>query len=249
MLGTVIGFILMGVLLDHRIRQSDRQISTLKTQNMQLETDVMDLLMMQNLQFETRYMQNGTAALGFPIISGSAVQTEADFMDFVYVNYTFKEILLTPAGIPQTVLEISRTPRPVEFQTSNWMPPVTNPNFNELQLELALFNPGINALDTLAQNFVIFPYSHVTASKIVLAPDCITPNLCFPETAFSPRYVSSGPTYNAVQLFPDNTNEPGTAVLQFIWGQYTYASIGAQYDFSGSTIEFTDSIQILIPAL
>lgn len=248
-IGTITGLILLGVLLSNRIHASNRQITELKMRTMHLETDVMDLMMMQNLQFETRFVQNGTVAFGVPIINGGAVQTVADYSDYVYLNYTLKEIFLTPAGIPQTILEISPTPRPVEFQLSNYNPPVTQPKYNEIVMQLAVFSPGINSLDVVSQNFDIIPYSHVTASKIALSPDCVASNECQPESAFSPFFSGSVPTFNAVDIFPSNTGVPGTAVLQLIWGQNTYASLGAQYDFSGTTISITDTIQLVLPVL
>ena len=190
--------------------------------------------------------QNGTVKFGFPV-QNQAVQSESDFSDFVTLNYVLKEVLLSPAGVPATVLQIEKTPRPITFPGRT--PTPTQPKDNEMTAQLALFEPGISTLDGISQNFLVYPYSYTTAAKIMLEPNCVASDQCAPESAFSPFFTSSIPTYNSFQVFPNNSGESGTAVLQFLWGQKTYTSIPAQYDFTGTEVSFTDSIELALPTL
>jgi len=246
---SLLGLLLVGLILNDRLAGANSQISALQTTTAHLESEVMTLVTMQNLAFQIKYMQNGTCAFGFPKVSGASVQSVDDFTDYVELTYSLKEILLTPASIPLVTLEISATPRPIVF--NGYVPPVTLPSLNELKAQLALFSPGINQLDTtsISENGFTLPYSYFTASKINISPNCPALGQCHKETGFSPRFPSSFPTYNSVLVFPDDTNQAGTAVMQFTWGQLTYSSIGAQYNFAGTSVEFTDKLDLLVKSL
>lgn len=237
-LATLAGLLLVGLLLNSRIESNYNE---LKTIHAHLESDVMDLLMMQNLAFQTRFIQNGTVEMGFPLVSGSAPQSTSDFSDYVTLNYTLKEVLLTPASIPLVVLELSRTPRAIQF--NGYTPPPALPRNNDLYVELALWSPGIDQLDSLAQNFELLPYSYITASKIQLNPACT----CHRPSGFSPFFASSRPSYNSFYLFPNNLPTSGSVVMQFLYGQLTYTSLVDQYNFVGSSVQLTDSVQLLLP--
>ena len=88
-----------------------------------------------------------TVSLGFPRIAGIAVVSTADFLDYVTLEYSLQEILLTSTGVPVTMLKISETPRPIVF--NGYSPLPTQPRDNDLRMQLALFSPGINLLDVL----------------------------------------------------------------------------------------------------
>jgi len=246
-LATLIGLLAVGLTLNNRLVAQSSQIKTLKMDTMHLQTDVVSLTMTQNLPFATRIIQNGTVSLGFPRIAGIAVVSTADFLDYVTLEYSLQEILLTSTGVPVTMLKISETPRPIVF--NGYSPLPTQPRDNDLRMQLALFSPGINLLDVLTQNFELFPYSSRTASKILLEPNCVFSTECQPESSLSPFFGSSFPTFNSVNLFSNNNAQPGVAVMEFIWGQNTYASIPAQYDFIGTTVSFNSTIEMQMPVL
>ncbi len=233
--------------------QKDGRIEVLQQTNAHLEAEVMEL-MMTALTFSTRYVQNGTCVFGFVHIAASAPQTLEELSDYVVLNYTLKEIYLTSASVPLTVLEISATPRPIVF--TGYTPTITLTKYNDLAPMLSFFDPPIAQLDTAAQNFDLIPYSYVTASKIDLIPNCVAASSlehdsshCREENGFSPFYSSSYPSTNSIQIYPNNLETTGSAVLQFIWGQYSYADFGSQYDFTGTTVEFESAIQFLVPGI
>ena len=171
----------------------------------------------------------------------------SDFLNHVVLEYLLKEVFLTPAGVPLTVLTIGPTPQPLTFP--GWNPPPTQPSENDMVVNLALFDPPINSIDAAAQNFLVAPYSSVTASKIQLTPNCVQSEQCEGESAFSPRFTGSVPTYNSVYLYPNSLNAPGSGVMGFTWGQKTYSSLVAQYDFVGTNITITDTIEFVLPVL
>jgi hypothetical protein len=208
-------------------------------------------LLMTSLTFQTRYIQNGTCAFGFPANVDTAVQTLGDYSDYVILNYTLKEILLTPASVPLAVLEISVTPRPIVF--SGYTPALTNPKDNDLQAILAFFDPPVATLDTLATNGFNVAYSYVMASRIQIAPNCVGSLSqhdslhCTEENAYSPYFSSSYPSPNGVQVFTNNLKVAGDTNMEFLWGQWDYTSFANQYDFTGTTIAFTGTLEMLLP--
>lgn len=241
------GLLTVGLVLNARIATQDSEIKTLKMDTMHLEMDLMDVMMNLNTPFSTRVLQNGTVALGFPIQPSLAPSSTADFSDYVMLEYTLEEVMLTSSGAPITLLKLSGSPRPIVF--NGYTPAPTLPKNNDLRVQLALFSPGITILDSIAQNFLIFPYSSTTANKIILEPNCVLSAECAPEAAISPFFSTEFSTFNSVTLYPNGNIAVGRAVLEFIWGQKTYASIPAQYNFVGSTISFNGTIQFQLPHL
>lgn len=227
----------------------DEKIASLQTSVLHLETELMGLLMTR-ASIETRYMQNGTCVFGFPTVEDSAPQSVAGMSDYVVLNYTLKEVLLA-GSVPLTVLEISATPRPIVFP--GYTPPPAA-NDNDMSPQLAFFDPPVATLDALGENFDILSYSYTVASRIVLTPNCVAMSLsehdsghCTEENAFSPFYSGSYPTPNALRIFPNNLHTPGHGTLQFTWGQWDYSSLVNQYDFIGTSIEFSAPIQLTLP--
>ncbi len=228
----------------------DRRIKTLETTVAHNDAEIMDLVM-TSLTFTTRYMQNGTCALGFvSLSSGASASSLSDFSDYVFVNYTLKEQFLTQASVPLTVFEISATPRPIVF------PGYSNiqPNSNDMALLLTLCDPPINQLDSGASEDNVIAYGYTTASKIELEPNCVAMSTgehnnqhCTEENAYSPRFTSSYPTRNAVHFYTNNLYAPGSATIQWLWGQYSYVDFDSQYDFVGTSVSFTEPIQLLLP--
>ena len=199
----------------------------------------------------TRFMQNGTCAFGFPssLFGLPRPSSLTDFSDYVLINYTLTEVLLTPSDIPLTVLEFSKTSRPVVF--NGYMPPASSPGSNILKVNIVFCNPPIAYLESLSTNREPIPYSYDTASKIVLSPNCVSltqrNNLhCTNENGFRPDFY--GPTPNSVSTFLTSPVQPvGNAVLEFSWWQWDYSSLANQYSFIGTSISITDPIQMLIP--
>ncbi len=236
--------------LENATAQLVANVSALSTSNTHLYTEVMSL-MVSSLTFSVRHLQNGTCTFGFPPRQGTAVEQLSDYSDYVVLNYTLREILLTPASVPLTILELSATPRPIVF--SGYTPPVTLPSENDLAAQLAFFDPPIAILDSLGQIDDNLPYSYVMASRIALNPNCVAmtslqqdSSHCTEENAYTPRFSSSYPTPNTVRMFTNNNAGPGRAIMQFLWGQWDYTSLVSQYDFTGTTISFTAPLEMLL---
>lgn len=239
--------------LENATAQLVANISALATTDAQLHVEIMTL-MMSTLSSTVRYMQNGTCAFGYPVVDDSAVQHLSDYSDYVILNYTLKEVLLSPVAIPLTVLEISGTPRPIVF--NGYTPPVSLPKDNDLQAILAFFDPPIATLDSLATNGFNLAYSYVMASKLSISPNCVGTSLaqhdsnhCTEENGYSPYFTGSYPSPNSVQIFTNNLKVAGDANLEFTWGQWDYTSLGSQYNFVGTTLEFTGPFEMLLPNL
>ena len=231
----------------------DAKIHALQVSNAHLETELMGL-MMNSLTFSTRYIQNGTCTFGYPATIYTRIQTVSDYSDYVTLNYTLKEILLTPASVPLTVLELSATPRPIVI--NGYTPPAILPQENDLLAILGIFDPPIAPLDTLSQVEYALAYSYIMASRIAISPNCVAmtngdhnPAHCTQEVAFSPFFSASFPTPNSVTVFTNNLNAPGHSNMQFLWGHWDYSSIANQYDFTGTTLSFSAPIQMLLPNL
>lgn len=233
----------------NQLSQSQQLIQTLQSRTLQLEMETMELMMTQNQTFQVRYMQNGTVEFGAMLNPTSSAFDVAEYADHVTLNYQLKEVLLAPASIPIHVLEISATPRPVQF--TGFVPPLMVPIQNNLVMQFGIWSPPINQLDSLSQNFNYLAYSYITASKIVISPDCPTLGTCTPPSGVSPRLLSDSPTNNAFYIFPaaPGTGDSGFATLQFLYGQLQYTSLPTQYDFTGSQVQLTDSIQLILPIL
>lgn len=226
----------------------DERIKQLETIVNHNAAELMDV-MMHGLTFSTRYMQNGTVVFGYVREQGDSATSLADFNDYVILNYTLKEVFLTQASVPLTVLEISATPRPIVF--TPYIPAILFPRQNHLEVTLSLFQPPIAQLDAQAANYLAMPYSYVTASKIVISPNCVAMSSsqqdslhCRPEAAYSTYQTP----FNAPQSFYLYSAfiGAGNAALAIIWGQWSYASFANQYDFVGTSVEFTAPLQLLI---
>lgn len=236
------------VTMQTQLQSSSQLIQTLQSRTLQLEMETMELMMTQNMTFQTRYIQNGTVHFGLMKEPTTAAFDVAEYADFVLLDYQLKEVLLSPALISVFVLQLSATPRPVVFP--GWATPVTNPTRNNLNVQIGLWSPPIDQLDSLAQNYNYLAYSFNTASKIKITPDCPTLGTCLPPYAENPSFVSDNPTKNAFYIFNAGfLGTSGFATLQFRYGQTTYSSIPAQYDFVGSQLELTDTIQLILPII
>ncbi len=91
------------------------------------------------------------------------------------------------------------------------------------------------------------------ASNIVLSPNCVSTTVknsshCTPEYALTARFTESRMP-NAV--FPMSTGlvTPGSGSFRFLWGQWAYASLGNQYNFTGTSINITDVLELSLPNL
>jgi hypothetical protein len=227
------------------------RLLALEDANAQLAIEV-TTLMASTLSFSTRYIQNGTCALGFPLQANTAVQSTADFSDYVVIDYSLREISLTPANVPITILTFGVTPRPITFP--GYTPSISSPLQNTLLVEIAQCSPPIATLDALAQNVLPVAYSYTVASRIAITPNCVATTLadhdsahCTEEVATNPRFASSFPTPNGFNVIPNNLGVDGDAVLQMWWGQWNYGSFLNQYDFTGTNISFTAPLDVQLP--
>ncbi len=244
--------LVFGLVFGLRPVDQSARIAELETITTHLSTELMGL-MATSLTFTTRYIQNGTCKVGFPLKSGSAVQVIANFSDWVEVNYTLREIYFS-ASVPTTTFTIGATPRPIVF--TGYTPPPGAPRENDLQVQIALCDPPIATLDALVQNFDLLAYSYIVASRVEIVPNCVAASLaehdsshCTDENGYSPFYSSSFPTPNSFQVFPNNLETPGSANLQFTWGHWDYSSFLNQYDFTGTNIYFSGPLEMLLPSL
>lgn len=239
-----------GLMFGLRPVDQSARIATLEATTTHLNAELMSV-MMNALTFSTRYVQNGTCKLGFPLDQGPVPVSVAEFSDYVEVEYSLKEIILTQASVPLSVLVFGPTSRPITFP--GYTPAPSVPREANLNVYLGLCDPPIVILDAVAQNYDVLSYSYVTASKIVLEPNCVAMSLseqdsshCHPEVAIDPFYPSSY-SPNAVNLYPINTYGPGQAMMQFIWGHWDYTSLATVYDFVGTNVSFSAPIEFLLP--
>lgn len=243
--GFVIGFAIYCANTNTTISQLQQQNQQLLTSQASLETNVI-MLTMHSVTSTTRYVQNGTCVLGFAKYYNVAIANLNDFSDYVFLNYTLKEVYLSN-GVPFTVLQISSTPRPVMFK--GFLTPPPN-QFNFLNPLIQFFNPPINQLDSLSSYVTYFPYSYVTASKIKLSPDCVSSLNCTKEYGDNPYYLTNGYFPNTISLRPRASGAFGNyTVMEFYWGDPRNRNPNNPtdiYNFTGTTVEFTDALEILL---
>lgn len=246
-----VGILVLGLVFGIGGTNTDSRIEALRVANAALHVELMTLTM-SSVSYNVTYIQNGTCVFGFPKVAGSAAQSTADFSDYVIIPYSLKEVRLNPIGVPLSVLELGVTPRPIVF--NGFTPPAPLPKFNELTPQIALWSPGVSQIDSIAQSSIaLVPYSYVTASSIKLTPNCVAMNPmqhdsshCTEESGFSPFFTASYPSPNSVSVFTNNVGTAGDGVLQFYWGQWNYGSFLNQYDFTGTTVEFTQPLDLLL---
>jgi len=257
--GFIIAFAVYSGNTNATISQLQQQNQHLIASQASLQTNVV-MLTMHSVALTTRYIQNGTCIMGFLKRHRFGFNVD-EFQDYVYLNYSLKEIYLnnTSVGVPFTVLEISASPRPVVY--NGWEDvPVDGMNqpdnsFHALTLTMQFFNPPISHLDVLSDQAVYLPYSYVTASKIKLSPDCISSKNCTNEHGRS-IYRDGAFLPNSIRLFPLG-NRPfygNYTVMLFYWDDPNNIREanpsgfggGPFYNFSGTSIEFTDKIELLL---
>jgi hypothetical protein len=242
--------LVLALVFGDKSSDKDARIAALNASNTHLQTELMGLLMTM-VTLQTRYVQNGTCAFGFPLNVNSAPQSLGDMSDYVMLNYTLKEVLLA-GSVPLTVLEISATPRPIVFP--GYTPPAAA-SHNDLQAVLGLFDPPIATLDSLAQSDIsVIAYSYTIASRIALTPNCVAMSLsdhdsahCTEENAYTPAFTSSYPSENAFLIYTNNIEVAGDAQLRLSWGQWDYTSLGTEYNFAGTGVLFTAPLQLTLP--
>lgn len=251
--GMLIGFSINSSLTSEDIRQLKQQNQQLIASQASLQTNLV-MLTMHSVDLSVRYIQNGTCVLGFSKISNLYAINLTDFDNYIYLNYTLKEIYLnnTHTGVPFTVLEIGPTPTPLIFRGYT---DITNLDKKENYLRplIQFFYPPINQLDSFSGSSFYFPYSYTTASKIKLSPDCVASSRCDSENGRAPFLKPNSYYPNTMQLDVIGEGEyTKYSILSMYWGQTNYAPffpytpIINPYNFTGTSIEFTDKLEILL---
>ncbi len=190
--------------------------------------------------------QTGTCVFGFPNVpyGNPKPQSIYDFVDHVNITYSFSDILLS--GIPAGVVTFGQTPRPIVFNAYN--PPITQPNSNDLVVYMGLCTPPIQFINSKVGYTNLVSYSQAVADNIVMSPNCVGARNaahCVQEQGYWSRSLNYVFYNNSFVVYSTGLNTD--TVMSFIWGQWAYGSFGAQYNFSGTTIEITNPLVISIP--